>query len=780
MKLKRRVWFVIVPVVSLCYAIIFYSLYAFEKSNYLEHQQTRLRLQLNRLSASFDRYNNFADVMLTSLLQSNTLSGAIATRDDSLRAYAVERRLSRVVEGLTTFNFATFNIVVVTPEQRPLYYYVQQGDPFAEVRGELYAAIDEAMGSRQTVHRAVQWRKGESLIVRVAIVDPDTMRAPVAGQWGKAVAIGMLFDVNSFDLLRADMEKAGLKVSRVATGDSTPSSSTVHASAPFSDQLQVRIDLDEVIVERDIRQLALLLCAAYLLLCVVSAVLLIRLISRFIIGPVLALETAIRNVDEHGGNFPKPEHVSDEVSALAETFSSLYEHRMQVYRETRERSEIDVLTGLHNRNRFSESVEAMIAGASDDRQVALLYIDLDNFKFVNDSYGHETGDRLLVAFADRLCGVLRDSGYSRPGAMDLSRLAGDEFAVVLGEVEADSTLIGVAQSILDIFQHGFSCSIGQFPISASIGIAVFPRHGGDARALTVSADAAMYQAKHGGKNQYAFFSAELADRARRAAQIEATLRMRDFSDLDMHYQLLVDTEGARVKGVEALARWYSPTLGTVSPAEFIPVAESRGLSIHLDLWVVRRVIVDMPVLRSMIGADASISINISSAQLESDDFFFQLMQIVADYQVDCSQIVLEITETFAASMSQQIVANLNLLRKAGFRLALDDFGAGYTSLLQLMSYPIDIIKIDKVMVDRLDDDGRELVPALIAFCRQQGLQVTAEGVETARQAAVLIEAGVDTLQGYFFSRPLPLHELPAAVETLVQLHQRRLRSEGGH
>jgi len=365
----------------------------------------------------------------------------------------------------------------------------------------------------------------------------------------------------------------------------------------------------------------------------------------------------------------------------------------------------------------------------------------------------------LQEFAQRLTNVVRLKDIVMGDDRDLARLAGDEFAVIVHDFPDDMVLNKMADRILAIFSAGFNCSAGHFPVTASIGIAVYPKDGDNSTDLIVNADAAMYQAKDAGKNQYAYYSQKLALKARREQQIETELKKKDFSEFVLYYMPLIDAKSGNIMGVEALLRWFSSELGVVSPAEFIPIAESRGLFEDLDLWVFNRALDDLDSLQGILGVGGKLSINISSAQLGSNVFFLNLMSALQKKGGLSQYLELEITETFEAIMSSQVEANLNLFKQAGFSLALDDFGAGHTSLIQLMDYPIDVIKIDKSLIDRMMGGGLNLVIALIHFCKRQDIFVTAEGVETAEQAEALREAGVDALQGYYYDQPMALDKL---------------------
>jgi len=336
-------------------------------------------------------------------------------------------------------------------------------------------------------------------------------------------------------------------------------------------------------------------------------------------------------------------------------------------------------------------------------------------------------------------------------------LAGDEFGVLLPDIQREVDLYPVCERIIKLFEGGFNSSRGKFSISASIGIAIYPDDGSSAVELTRNADAAMYQAKASGRDQYAFYSAELAERTRRERSIDLALKSQPFDEFTLYYMPIISTEDSSVKSVEALLRWQSPTLGFVSPVEFIPIGEANGVFEALDLWVVQRTLRDTPRLLEFFGEGLIVSINISSAQLNSGGGFLNLMLCFQQSEIPTNRIQLEITETFAVEIGAHVEANLSLLKQAGFILALDDFGTGYTSLSQLIDYPLDVIKIDKSLVDRMvDERGRDLVLSLIGFCKQQGFSVTVEGVETAEQADMLTAGGADSLQGFHFSKPQAL------------------------
>ena len=764
MKLNRRVWWLIVPVLVLSYALVFSAIYYFEKNTYFKQEQARLQLQLSQLASVFGRYDNFIDVYYSSLIGSSSLRDVLIEKNDRVRAFAIERNLSLILSDLNNIKFNHLNLAIIDGNGITKYFYVGGEDPFSQPSKRIPAIVADMFANKQATLKKALHRDNKTEIIQARIINPLTMRRPLAGAWQQgAVAVILMFELTSFDQQRQLLkEKMGYDVMLSHEEDLTgihKNEHRVHGSEHFSNLLWAHMDYDEGRIEHVLKMLMYQMLLGAVVLMVFSSLLLVLLIERYITRPILDLEQRIVAMNDQGGDFPVVNDAHDEISALQRAFSKLYSQLKASYELSQVQAQTDSLTKLHNRRMFNESVDGLIRRADKYSRIALIYIDLDHFKFVNDNYGHKVGDVLLQEFAQRLTNVVRLKDIVMGDDRDLARLAGDEFAVIVHDFPDDMVLNKMADRILAIFSAGFNCSAGHFPVTASIGIAVYPKDGDNSTDLIVNADAAMYQAKDAGKNQYAYYSQKLALKARREQQIETELKKKDFSEFVLYYMPLIDAKSGNIMGVEALLRWFSSELGVVSPAEFIPIAESRGLFEDLDLWVFNRALDDLDSLQGILGESGKLSINISSAQLGSNVFFLNLMSALQKKGCLSQYLELEITETFEAIMSSQVEANLNLFKQAGFSLALDDFGAGHTSLIQLMDYPIDVIKIDKSLIDRMMGGGLNLVIALIHFCKRQDIFVTAEGVETAEQAEALREAGVDALQGYYYDQPLALDKL---------------------
>lgn len=413
----------------------------------------------------------------------------------------------------------------------------------------------------------------------------------------------------------------------------------------------------------------------------------------------------------------------------------------------------DPLTDLPNRSMFLDRLDQAIRKAHrGGERLAMLFLDLDYFKEVNDTLGHGVGDRLLQEVARRLQHSVRESDT-------VARLGGDEFTVLLGELHERHAVERVAQGILQELAEPFQIAGEQIFVSASIGITLYPEDGAEAGALLKNADQAMYAAKAQGRNRYSYFTASMQEMAQTRKRLVSDLRRalaeRQFR---LYYQPIVDLEDGSVHKAEALLRWQHPERGLVSPAEFIPVAEETGIIVEIGDWVFREAVRQAAEWRARIHPEFQISVNVSPVQFRSADGREQgWLDCMRKTELPGPAIVIEITEGLLMDASKETTDKLLRLREHGLRIALDDFGTGYSSLSYLKKFRIDFIKIDQSFVANLDSSGEDLVlcEAIIAMSRKLGIRLVAEGVETDMQRGVLAEHGCDYGQGYLFSRPLP-------------------------
>lgn len=416
----------------------------------------------------------------------------------------------------------------------------------------------------------------------------------------------------------------------------------------------------------------------------------------------------------------------------------------------------DPLTDLPNRLLFTDRAKQALAMAQmQKRGCALLLVDLDHFKMINDSLGHTIGDQLLKAVAERL------KAMSGPG-ITLARLSGDEFAVLDESCTQLEQAAALARRIIDGLREAFAVDRHQLFINASIGISLFPSDALSAEQLLRNADSALFKAKSAGRNDYALYTEELTAHAQRRVETSFELRHAlDQEQLRVYYQPVHDLQTSRLIGVEALVRWEHPQRGLVSPAEFIPIAERTGLIAQIDAWVMQQACRQMCQWQQAGVELAFVAVNISSRLFARRELYEQVAQVLHETGLEPACLELEVTESAVMEDPEVALEQMHHLRELGVRLAIDDFGTGYSSLLRLKRLPVQKLKIDQGFVAGLpwDEDDAAIVRVIIALAQSMGMQVHAEGIEQAEQAAFLLAQGSQLGQGYWFGRPVPAEQL---------------------
>jgi len=425
----------------------------------------------------------------------------------------------------------------------------------------------------------------------------------------------------------------------------------------------------------------------------------------------------------------------------------------------------DPLTGLPNRARFARLMaEALLRAEPGGSNFGVLFIDLDRFKNVNDTLGHAAGDSLLWEIANRLqsCAI----AHKR-----IARFGGDEFVVLVPEVETAAALGAVARKLLTAIAQPMLIGDQELRVTASVGIAVYPRDGRDEHTLMKHADIALYRAKDDGRDGYAFYSPQFNRHSVERLAFESELRRAvEQRQLRVHYQPKVEAGSGRVVGVEALARWDHPTMGAVAPSRFIPVAEASGLIAPLGRWVLEQACRQQAAWRAQGLAPGVMSVNLSPRQFADPDLVDDVRAIVTASGIAAAELELEITESLLMQGDGACAAQIHALKRLGLRLAVDDFGTGYSSLASLRQFPVDTLKIDRAFVRGLEEgaEDRAITRAIVAMGHSLGLKVVAEGVETDGQYAILCEQGCDEIQGHYFGRALE----PAALTGLLEAQPR--------
>jgi diguanylate cyclase len=419
----------------------------------------------------------------------------------------------------------------------------------------------------------------------------------------------------------------------------------------------------------------------------------------------------------------------------------------------------DELSGLPNRRTFDMRLDQELARIErTGGGLAVIYLDLDKFKSVNDTFGHKAGDELIREVSRRLSTLMR-------GADTIARFGGDEFAIIQTEVNLPSDAASLGQRILDVIHRPFVLNGGEASVGVSIGIALAPQNAKDRETLERLADAALYQAKNNGRNRYSFFEQQMDRSLQMKRVVEEELRSAIAKDeLVLHYQPQVSADGRSIIGVEALVRWPHPTQGMIPPSDFIPIAEERGLIVPLSEWVLKQACTD-----GMRWPGLRLAVNVSPIQFRHKDFVENVAETLRQTGFDGARLELEITEGVVVDDADAAENAMMELRAHGIGLALDDFGTGYSSLIYLRRFAFDKIKIDRSFLEYMETTGESaiLVHSVVHLGRALGLRVCAEGVETAEQHRFLQAVGCHELQGYLFSRPVPA----AKIDELLAMEE---------
>jgi diguanylate cyclase (GGDEF)-like protein len=424
-------------------------------------------------------------------------------------------------------------------------------------------------------------------------------------------------------------------------------------------------------------------------------------------------------------------------------------------------AQFDTLTGLPNRHLFHDRLLQTIAHARrSGNPMAVLFIDLDRFKLVNDTQGHSAGDKLLKEAAARLTECMRSVDT-------VGRFGGDEFGAIVSDLARPGDAGVVAQKILDAIAQPYKLDARDTYVSASIGITLFPADGDSPEALVMNADTAMYRAKEQGRNTYQYFTREMNQRALARVQMEAAMRRAiERGEFLLHYQPRVDLRSRRICGFEALLRWQHPEKGLVLPGEFVPILEEAGLIVPVGEWVLREACRQAQIWQRDGLAPLPVTANLSARQFQEKDFEATVRRVLRETRVDPSLIQFELTESLLMSEPESAARTLRGLKESGLRISVDDFGTGYSSLAYLKRFPIDALKIDRSFVRDITTDPEDaaITIAIIGLAHNLKLKVVAEGVETREQLELLAANGCDEMQGNLFSVPTTAEECAKMLE----------------
>ena len=459
-----------------------------------------------------------------------------------------------------------------------------------------------------------------------------------------------------------------------------------------------------------------------------------------------------------------------EITNYCGIFSDLSERKI-VENELEKRLLTDSLTEVSNRFAYIERMDNLLESTSTishSVQHVVYFLDLDRFKQINDTLGHAVGDTILVEVAKRLKTLLKNKDI-------IARYGGDEFIITLTNVKSAKEAANFAEQIIGIIEQPLDINGQDIFISTSIGISMYPIDGETTEQLIHCADKAMTYSKKNGLNDYAFYFDELKTDSQRVLLLDSELRRAiESREFELHFQPKISMENEEIQGVEALIRWNSESLGFVSPAEFIPYAEETGLIIPLSEVIIEKACESVIEMRQS-GYKTPVAINISSIHFKQQSFLDSVQAILERYNTPANNFEIEVTERTVMNSANETVSKLVRLKKMGFKISIDDFGTGYSSLSYLVRFPLDYLKIDRSFIQHIGslDEKQAVVDAIIQMSHRLKMKVVAEGVEQAQQVDILRKMNCDIIQGYYYSKPLPLHELMEFLEYWEIEHQGR-------
>ncbi|ELE5892861.1 EAL domain-containing protein [Vibrio fluvialis] len=763
MKLNHRILLLIAPVILLSAAASSYIIYSSQKDALLKKTDSYLQLNMEKLASHFRQTSALVNSYSFTLAKSDIIRHYFYYEHNPYRELELVDNLHETISILQPNDSQYVALSILDGNRKILYYAENSYDPFAQMDPLVKQFVDQRFNQtgKTSDISYTENSAGEGILVRYDALDTKTLQTPLSYNRNEVFFIVVYVVLDKFNTLRQQIEFDNR--SQIFFQDHPPENpQKLTQSVELQPGMYAILDPAPMLLRTHLDQIYKELTLSFGMSALITVLLLLILLYKYMINPILRLDKQLQEVENKQRKNIEILNGSDELSRLSSRFYAMYTELDTTYQRTKTLAEYDHLTKLANRRQFQVQAERTLQETPRNSHIWVLYIDLDNFKYVNDKYGHQIGDSLLVSFADhvrRLCEEfkLRDFTYSLA-----ARLSGDEFAILLcAPNRKNDNANQFAQRLLDPIQKHDDSPLGHFPITASIGIATYPEDGDHIEKLLLNADTAMYQAKNAGKNQIAHYSQQLDEIVQRRNNIERALRLGNFDqEFSLVYQPYFTCSGHKVAGFEVLLRWESEQLGEVSPDEFIPIAEQTGLFGLIDRWVVESAFAELNTLRNLFTQPVQISINLSSAELDSQHLAQFIHQQAQLHHVTPRWVDFEITETFAADSKS--FSLLHELSRMGYGLTIDDFGSGYTSIAQLVQYPVHKIKFDRAFLDTLIATNKQkVIKPLIDLCHSQRMKVTAEGIESEEMHQWLASYRCDYMQGFFFGKPMSLSEVRA-------------------
>ncbi|ANQ29414.1 EAL domain-containing protein [Vibrio natriegens] len=760
MKLSSRVILLVTPVILLSAVVSSYIIYSIQKVTLIKREDSYIQLQMEKLAGQFRQANVFLHSYAYTLGKSDVLQDYLINHDNPYRERVLFNRLDETADVLSHGYHGDTNMAILNGKQKLLYYTENQ---FFESSGSIDPKVTEYISDNFAKHGDysrtgfIYNSSGQSILLQYDLIDKRTGEHPLSFDPSNAFFVIVTVSLEAFSDIKHDIE---FDTHSVITFSDKP----IYLDIPLAQTIELLphffaiLSPAEYLMWNKVDKVWLELALSFGIAAFCTITLIVLVLYRNVLRPVSRLDRQLKELEANKRDNIEKLETNDEIGRLSSRFFDMYEELSIIYKKTKRLAETDQLTQLANRHRFNQLVTQELASPSD--YLWVIYVDLDNFKYVNDKYGHELGDSLLKVFSTHIKNVCQKFSHQYNSPCFGARLSGDEFAILLSSNEYVENLPDLLATELlkpiNTLSHSWP---NTFPVTASVGVARFPEDGADIAKLLSNADAAMYQAKRAGKNQYAYYSADLNIEAQRRSQIERALRKTDVEkEFRLVFQPYLSRYDNEIEGLEVLLRWDAEGIGPIPPAEFIPIAEQTGLFDKVDRWVFSTAAAQYHQLREIFDKDIILSINLSSAELNSLEMAEYIHTYTTKYDVDPKFIELEITETFASD--QRGTALLDELSNLGYRLAIDDFGSGYTSLTQLVQFPVQKIKFDReFLLTLMRTNNGHVIKPIIDLCHAQNKTVTAEGIEHDVMRQWLSEYQCDFMQGYLFGKPMSIEEL---------------------
>ena len=820
MKLQSKILLLVIPIVVLPLVWLGWSAYLKLKDNSQETSLRQMTILLDQVGLNTLAHLSTARANIELFAGSNLIKKYILTHDEADRYRLLQPSLMRLFASYQSAYPNYYEIRILMPDgyedsrstitRMPNITEYESDSVFFQQLQEANESVHISYTRNPDINKPVLYI-GKGLILRDESFEPINTPPTLRGYL--AISINLDFLQEQLDNLRisdngylfiADDSGRILMTPQNSATSTLSEKNRAQLQEALLNNEAIKIDylgqptyiqgyllesglqLFAVLPESDVlsasHTISLLVVTITLFSIIFASSLIFYVINRILIRPIQKLGRTAYEIGH--GRFDTRTGINshDEIGGLARSFEEMSQNLQESQDQVSYLAYHDSLTSLPNRHMFEEYLQRALSHARlHQTGLALLFLDLDKFKKVNDTMGHQAGDQLLQDLSERLIYCLRE--YDKvsmqkshlPGEAPhdtLSRIGGDEFLILLPSIKDPSEAAIVAQRLLDVMAEPFIIRDNKFFIGGSIGISFYPSDGEDVQTLTKNADIAMYHAKECGRNNYQYFNESMNAEAMKRVTMENALRNAiSQGELQLHYQPKVNMYSGEINGVEALIRWQHPEMGMVQPNSFIPLAEDSGLIVPIGEWVIDEATQQMRRWQD-VGIDITMSVNISTVQLNKQNVAEIIKHYIKKNRCRAERLEIELTETSIMDAQEHAAIMLNDIKSLGVQISMDDFGVGYSSFSYLRNLPIDILKIDRSFVRDIttDQDDAAIISAIIAMAHTLNLVVVAEGVETLAQLDFLQKKKCDIVQGYLISRPLPEADLRESL-----LNRERLR-----